>query len=715
MKINLTRLFCVSFLLVTQTFSQPFWNSGDGPYGGTILDFAFNSDGHIYGAGFYGLYRSADNGQNWETVAPNVFSSMFQLKTVAIDQMNNIYVGSFFGIFKSTDNGLTFNTANNGLPNPNINTIDVSPAGVLFAGSFSGVSRSTDGGANWVTVNNGLPQNISVQSFVFDNSSDEIFVGTSSGVFSSTDNGDNWTNISSGLPTNTHVTSLALSPATLEGGDYLYAGTSQGVHRFNRTLQTWLHMSTGLGLAFIYTLAVNSQGDIFAGTSEGIFRHLAAATQWTQLNLALIFSFVTALAVSPLGHIIASEDWGGPLLSIDNGNNWFRIITGLTAFGIISFYYSHILDKFFIGSDAGYFKGFAATWALMFPQTLPFFIATATVYSVLGYLFAGTFAQGILRSSDEGVSWHPANNGLTNLFITALVVTALGHLYAGTQGGGVFFSDNSGNSWVQINAGLTALLITTLYLSASGILFAGTTNAGIFRYDSISNTWTQLALTGLTTLYITAIVVNSLGDVFAGTSGGGVYKLLSGASSWVALGILVSFINDLIIRRNQLTDSNEEEILAATRGGIFYSTDAGDSWEELNDGAGGSVFATRFAADSSGGIYVAVNGGGIFKGGGGPNFINIELNTPGKFILNQNYPNPFNPNTRISWQSPAGSWQTLKVYDLLGREVATLVDEYKPSGSYEVEFDASDLSGGVYFYKLQAEGYSQTKKLLLLK
>ena len=85
------------------------------------------------------------------------------------------------------------------------------------------------------------------------------------------------------------------------------------------------------------------------------------------------------------------------------------------------------------------------------------------------------------------------------------------------------------------------------------------------------------------------------------------------------------------------------------------------------------------------------------------------------FILEQNYPNPFNPTTIISWQSPIGSWQTLKVYDLLGRELAALIDEYKPAGRYEVIFDASNLPSGTYFYRLQAGETTETKKLILIK
>ena len=88
---------------------------------------------------------------------------------------------------------------------------------------------------------------------------------------------------------------------------------------------------------------------------------------------------------------------------------------------------------------------------------------------------------------------------------------------------------------------------------------------------------------------------------------------------------------------------------------------------------------------------------------------------PKEYRLKQNYPNPFNPSTKISWQSPVGSWQTLKVYDVLGNEVVTLVNEYKPAGSYEVEFYAAHLSSGIYFYELRAGEFVQTKKLILMK
>lgn len=88
---------------------------------------------------------------------------------------------------------------------------------------------------------------------------------------------------------------------------------------------------------------------------------------------------------------------------------------------------------------------------------------------------------------------------------------------------------------------------------------------------------------------------------------------------------------------------------------------------------------------------------------------------PKEYSLHQNYPNPFNPTTVISWQSPVNSHQSIKIYDILGKEVVTLVDEFREAGVYEVTFDASKLASGVYIYKLQAGDFVDSKKMILIK
>ncbi|MBK6771859.1 MAG: T9SS type A sorting domain-containing protein [Ignavibacteria bacterium] len=95
------------------------------------------------------------------------------------------------------------------------------------------------------------------------------------------------------------------------------------------------------------------------------------------------------------------------------------------------------------------------------------------------------------------------------------------------------------------------------------------------------------------------------------------------------------------------------------------------------------------------------------------NNTNIEI--PGNYKLYQNYPNPFNPSTKIKYDIKIDGLVTLKVYNILGMEVASLVNEVKQAGRYEAEFNGSNLGSGVYYYRLQAGDFSETKRMLLLK
>ncbi|MBM4158723.1 MAG: T9SS type A sorting domain-containing protein, partial [Ignavibacteria bacterium] len=88
---------------------------------------------------------------------------------------------------------------------------------------------------------------------------------------------------------------------------------------------------------------------------------------------------------------------------------------------------------------------------------------------------------------------------------------------------------------------------------------------------------------------------------------------------------------------------------------------------------------------------------------------------PFEYKLSQNYPNPFNPVTKIQYSLPKAGFVTLKIYDILGREVRTLVNEYKNAGRYITEFDGSNLSSGIYFYKLEVNGFKDVKRMMLIK
>ena len=132
------------------------------------------------------------------------------------------------------------------------------------------------------------------------------------------------------------------------------------------------------------------------------------------------------------------------------------------------------------------------------------------------------------------------------------------------------------------------------------------------------------------------------------------------------------------------------------------------------------VFTHVFTAEGNNPYYCEPHGGPGGSGMSGviivQNPVNVEDETiADQFRLEQNYPNPFNPSTVISYSVPTSSFINLKVYDVLGNEVAVLVNEEKQVGSYEIDFNATDLNGGVYFYQLTTNAFVDTKKMILIK
>jgi hypothetical protein len=181
-----------------------------------------------------------------------------------------------------------------------------------------------------------------------------------------------------------------------------------------------------------------------------------------------------------------------------------------------------------------------------------------------------------------------------------------------------------------------------------------------------------------------------------------------------------------------------EGVAVGAKGVVKYTTDAGSSWNddpELSSITKRDIISIA-GVDTVTATAITMNNYSrnkkIKKSQGTDTtfiitvssepFVNVhyeENSIPSQFILEQNYPNPFNPSTKISWQLPEGSNVKLKVFDLLGREVATLVDEYRQAGSYDVEFNqASSIknpASGVYYYQLKAGNLIETKKMILLK
>ncbi len=151
-------------------------------------------------------------------------------------------------------------------------------------------------------------------------------------------------------------------------------------------------------------------------------------------------------------------------------------------------------------------------------------------------------------------------------------------------------------------------------------------------------------------------------------------------------------------------------------GTILNTTDGGTNWIPQSSGTEFLDLHGVSFTDANNGSAVGEEGTILRTTNGGVTFVEEQIDEiPTNYNLRQNYPNPFNPTTTITYQIPELSFVTLKVYDVLGSEVATLVNKEKQVGSYDVEFNGSGLPSGIYFYRLQAIEFTQVKKMILLK
>ncbi|MBI2430337.1 MAG: T9SS type A sorting domain-containing protein [Ignavibacteriales bacterium] len=147
---------------------------------------------------------------------------------------------------------------------------------------------------------------------------------------------------------------------------------------------------------------------------------------------------------------------------------------------------------------------------------------------------------------------------------------------------------------------------------------------------------------------------------------------------------------------------------------VFLSTDNGASWTHQ----GLVAIGVNILAVNGTHLFAGTNSAGVWRRPLSEMITGVNDQTtspPFQFVLEQNYPNPFNPSTKIRFAVPGLSFVLLKVYNLLGQEVATLVNEEKRAGSYEVQWNAIGFSSGIYFYKLRSGNFVETKRMLMIK
>lgn len=339
-----------------------------------------------------------------------------------------------------------------------------------------------------------------------------------------------------------------------------------------------------------------------------------------------------------------------------------------------------------------------------------------------GKLFSAHNTSGgtILYSTDNGSTWQGVTGAPANTSTNGFVI--LGNDIFAYASGGVFKSSDGGLNWA--NKGAAGIDVTMT--EHNGVLIVGSTNNGLFRSTDNGETWSA-ANTGLNGDYNAGILWRLGTKVYFNAQSGKTYESSDQGSNWTqtTLSSLPSYgsISEISRVGSRVYIRVQAPNLStfASESYLFVASDSDTNWINITDNLP--------IADVKMGKELTELNGYVFIGYRASNNyfykrdlssiisdVNDELTSlPIQYNLDQNYPNPFNPSTSISYQLSAVSNVNLKVYDIIGREVANLVNKEQPIGNYKVNFDASNLTSGVYFYRIIAGGFVQTKKMLLLK
>jgi photosystem II stability/assembly factor-like uncharacterized protein len=622
------------------------------------------------------IARSDDAGQNWE---------LFQMETadrtaglpidLQVDPRDpyRIFVNNYKGgNMLSTDGGETWADASQGYTGAQVGALDVNPdaSGTVLTNGTSGVFYTDDGGKTWVGRSPG-PEKI----FYHERDSSTEILGTRCGfgwIYRSTDGGATWdSTLVADVPAGEPLCPNALAFAPSDP-------------------QTWY-----IGFAFAGCLNWD-----FTGCNQivpGFFRSIDGGHTWEHVAGTPFDDYsILSLAVSVDDpSTVFAATMTGPFVSRDGGETW-QFLTELDDL---------------------------AGWSPPRPGIIQpsIFVMVVDPFDPQ-LIYAGSPSAGVFRSTDGGKTWEQAAAGMDpNAQIMDLRPDTgrSGILYAGLRNSGVFVSTDGAQTWQRINEGLDLPEVHGLALSADGtVLYAGTNGAGVFRLG-IPHQNVEID-----------IKPQSCPNPLNIKSKGVLPVAILGSSSLDVNDIDASSI---MLEGVVPLRSDEKDVATPFEGELCECTDKGadgyddltlkfdkktivDALGEVNEGEELELTLTGELRDGTPieGMDCVV----ITPVGRGPQSGELDSSTP-TFSLFQTFPNPFSQFTVISFQLSDPTHTTLKIYDMTGRVVATLVNREMKAGTHTVEWKG-DVASGIYFYRLatrigQADNKTLTRKMVLLK
>ncbi len=701
------------------------------------------------------ILRTIDGGDTWTSQSSGTNEVLWSV--CMTNQTHGTAVGGNQTIRRTTDGGTTW------IPQTSVGYMSTL-YGVSFVDENNGwiagdyvqtIQHTTDGGATWHLQVYNLYPHLRAISFISTNFG--VAVGYVGAILGTNDGGSNWKNQVQG-------TQNVLGPVVFTSPNVGYVGGTYGlIEKTTDGGLTWIEQNSGISQKMFYGMyfvnenvgtAVSAGGDIVRTTNGG--------SNWN-IQTSGTTDFLYGVAFTDINHGFVSG--GASFLSTtDGGTTWVPISSGLTSTAGISF--GDSLNGTVVGSGIIHTTDGGLNWSPQSSGTSNYLWSVHFIDAINGWAVgdAGT----IIRTTNGGVNWTTQTSNTTNdlwgiRFFNNKVGTAVGDL------GVILQTSNGGANWLVQQSPTANFLNSVTYPSSNKCIIVGEGGVilshSVTVLPSIPTNLTAIADTFKVTLswqdnsdnedgfiierkdgdststnpfiIIDTVAANVTAFVDYGLSANSTYTYQvyaynefgnSGNSNIAQTTTIIpveltSFSvlansDDIELKWTTATEMNNQGFQIERR---KTRDEKSEDWESIGfvPGFGTTTEPKSYSfVDSkvSSGTYIyrlkQIDFDGTYKYS---NEVSVEVTLPLEYSLDQNYPNPFNPSTTIKYSIPEDGFVKLSVYNMLGEEVSTLVNGNQEAGRYELSFNASELSSGVYVYRLEAPNYTSSKKLILLK
>jgi photosystem II stability/assembly factor-like uncharacterized protein len=726
-------IFFIFIISIIEVYSQQTgwtWINRQ-PQGNTLNASVIVSSGTAFITGEYGaLLKTTNYGNNWTpmfTLPFSNYSCMF-----FINSSTGFAGGGYINpnIYRTTDAGNSWQLLVTGLTQyENVNTI-------FFYNQYTGIASAsygkmlytTNSGDNWVTFTSGVS---GIDDFTAFSNSDACYARTYNSILKSYSMGSNWLTLQ--IPDSTYN---IYDMVFLNQDTGMYTATFRNGGQTAKLVKTtnggylWYSYNTIANYSWNDMFFINDNTGYMTGnsyyTKDAIAKTTNGGVNWV-IQEDSIKNTLNDIRFYNSNTGFASGMYGLLLTTTNGGTNWNYYSSGFT---------DNVTDMYFASEQTGYISTsynkqiFRTTngcisWDTVF--TAPENISSINfLNSSTGYLAGGSnYYSGFIYKTTNGcLSWTP------QIYFQYQPIRKIRFLndqdgYALMDGGKILKTTNGGNNWDSITAGgsndLSFINTATGFVSGYGRV-CKTTNGGL--------NWAYYTISSNANLYAICFINSTTGFVSGYYNyNGSLYKTTDQGATWNL--VITNFFTGTM-GRIMFINSSTGFIISSNTNRMFKTTDAGITWgyQDMFAGGLGNMYfltsSTGFIGGSNGNLLKTTNGGGNFVG------INKQYTStiPENFSLSQNYPNPFNPVTTIKFALPQarnGRDRSLQVrviiYDVLGREITTLVNQQLQPGEYSVTWDASKYPSGVYLYVLSTgepslrsgQSFTDSKKMVLIK